>query len=357
MSFILFLFILGLLIIVHEFGHFLAAKKMGVKVEKFALGFGPALWKIKKGDTEYSLCAIPLGGYVKMAGDSIQEHKGASDEYLSRPPLQRALIIFLGPLLNYLLGFLCFWMIFILGYPALTTKVGGVIEGLGAKEAGIQAGDRISAIDGKRLVLWEELQKAIQGKKDSSARVLITRGDKEYELDVRITEKKMEDLLGGEHKVGLLGITPVDEFVQVRHGFFKAAFLSARKTLDLTLITYKALSRMVTGRLSMRESVTGPLGIFFITSKAARLGFIAVMHLVAVLSISLAIFNLLPLPVLDGGHILLLGIEKLRKRPFGPKTEHVITQAGLALIILLAVVATYNDLLRFFGDKIFSFLK
>jgi regulator of sigma E protease len=133
--------------------------------------------------------------------------------------------------------------------------------------------------------------------------------------------------------------------------------LGINKTLDLTIMTYKALWRMVTGKLSMRESITGPLGIFYITSKAAHLGVIALLHLVAVLSVSLCIFNLLPLPVLDGGHIVLLAIEKIRGRQLSVSAERVITQIGFTLIISLALIATYNDLLRLFGDKLSRFIK
>ena len=130
---LIFILILSLLIIVHELGHFMAARRTGVRVEEFSLGFGPQLWAKKIGDTKYSLSLIPLGGYVKMAGDTLSECKGKSDEYFSKSPGKRFQIIFCGPLLNYILGFLFFWVIFFVGYPTLTTKVGGLIDGYGAK--------------------------------------------------------------------------------------------------------------------------------------------------------------------------------------------------------------------------------
>jgi regulator of sigma E protease len=153
----------------------------------------------------------------------------------------------------------------------------------------------------------------------------------------------------------LLGITPFDEVIKVRHGFFKSFFLSFKKVNSLTLMTYRALGFLVTGRLPMRESMTGPLGIFFITSKAASLGFIAVLHLMAVLSLSLAIFNLLPLPILDGGHIALLGLEKLRGRPLMIKTERLINKFGVVFMVFIALFVTYNDIIKNFGDKISRF--
>jgi len=164
--------------------------------------------------------------------------------------------------------------------------------------------------------------------------------------------------MGGKRNVPLLGITPEDsKMIQVKYGFFKSALMGIEKTKTLTVITYKALWRMLTGALSLRESVTGPIGIFYITAKAAETGVIAVLNLMGVLSISLAIFNLLPLPILDGGHLALLFVEKLRGRQLSIKIERRITQTGFVLIIGIAVLEAYNDILRFFGDKIGEFFK
>lgn len=354
---LLFLFILGLLIIVHELGHFIAAKRAGVKVESFSIGFGPRLLTSRRGDTEYSISAIPLGGYVKCAGDSLEEYKGKPYEYLSKAPGKRAGIVFMGPLLNYVLGFLCFWIILFAGYPTLTTKVGGLIDGFGAKEAGLQVGDVITAIDSEKVKYWEEMQKVIQRQKPPGRVLLsVNRDNRELSIEVDIKEKKIGDALGEERSVGLLGITPFDEIVKVRHGFIASFFLGMKKTWGLTALTYKAIWRMITGKLSLRESVTGPLGIFYITSKAASLGIIAVLHLIAVLGISLGIFNLLPLPVLDGGHIFFLAIEKIRGRGLSLKAERIINQIGFTLLISLAIIVTYNDFARFFGSKIGAFL-
>lgn len=357
-TFIIFILILSILIIVHELGHFMAAKRKGVRVERFSLGFGPQLLKEKKGDTEYSVSAIPLGGFVKFAGDNLEEYKGRSYEYFSKSPGERFQIIFFGPLLNYILGFLCFWIIFFVGYPTLTTKVGGLLDGFGAKDAGLQVGDKIIAVDGQKVAFWEELQNIIQAERQSTeVKLSVLRDNKEFTVDARIKEKNIEDSLGQKRKIGLLGITPFDEVVKVRYGFLESFLLGINKTWNLTVMTYKSLWRMLTGRLSIRESVTGPLGIFDITAKAASLGMIAVLHLVAVLSISLAIFNLLPLPVLDGGHILFLAIEKIRGKTLSIKTERIIAQIGVTLIVSLAVFITYNDIVRLFGAKIAGLVK
>ncbi|MFA5096572.1 MAG: RIP metalloprotease RseP [Candidatus Omnitrophota bacterium] len=354
----IFLFILSVLIVVHEYGHFIVAKKLGVRVEEFSLGFGKVLLRRKKAGTNYSISAIPLGGFVKMAGDNLEDYKGKPDEYYSQPPGKRFWIIFCGPLLNYVLGILLFWMIFFIGYPTLTTKIGGLIDGFGAQEAGLKVGDQIVAIDNRKTANWEDLQKIIYSRKtELPARVDFLRGDQALSVNVRLKEKALDDNIGKTRKVGLLGITPAEEIITVRHGFFASLGLGFNKAWDLTVITYTALGRLVTGNLSMRESMTGPLGIFFITSKVAQLGVIALIHFMAVLSLSLAIFNLLPLPILDGGHIVLLALEKIRGKLLSVRSEEMINKIGFSFIIMLVVLVTYNDIVRNFGEKISKFFR
>lgn len=353
MSFLIFLAVLGILIIVHEFGHFIAARRTGVKVEKFSLGFGRQVLKKKIGDTEYSISLIPFGGYVKLAGDSREEYKGSKNEYLGRSPFERAKIVLFGPLFNYILGFLCFWAVFSAGYPVLTTKVGGLIDGFGAKESGILAGDKIIAIDGEKVENWEELQKSIQPKQPgSSIAVLILRDNQEQKIDVKVKERESPDPFSKKRKVGAIGIMPKDEIIKVRHNIAEAFILSIERTWQLTVMTYKAFWYMAAGRISLRQSVTGPIGMFYITSQAASYGIIPLLNLIALISINLAILNLMPFPVLDGGHIALLALEKIRGKALGIKVERILTQAGMAMIITLALAVTYNDVLNFFGDKI-----
>jgi regulator of sigma E protease len=232
-----------------------------------------------------------------------------------------------------------------------------LLDGFGAKEAGLEVADEIIAVDGQPVAVWDELQKIIQDKKTQDyARISFLRSGKELSVNVRIKEKQLDDQLGQKRKVGLLGISAAPDVIIVKHSFGNAFFLAAEKCLSLTVLTYKGLWRMITGRVSIRDSVSGPLGMFYITSQAASLGIIVLLHLLAVLSVSLAIFNLLPLPVLDGGHILLLGLEKVRGKNLGIKTEQAITKIGLTLIISLAVLVTYNDILRLYADKIAKFI-
>ncbi len=350
-----FLIIVGLVIIIHEFGHFIIAKRQGVKVEEFIVGFGPKIFATRKGDTEYGLSLIPLGGYVKLAGDNVGEYKGNPNEYLFKTPGQRAKIIFFGPLLNYILGFLCFWLILLaFPKPMLTTKVGGLVEGLGAQQAGIQAGDTILAIDGRKVNFWEDIQKAIRHKKKNTrVDISILRNNQAQNLFVKIKEGTPEDIFKQKQKIKLLGITPSEEIVEVRYGLLKSFTRSIEETLNLTVMTYRAIWLMITGNVSLRESLAGPLGFLYITHKYAKQGIIAILYLLGVLSINLCIFNLLPLPVLDGGHLVLLTLEKIRGRPLSHKTERIVTNAGFTFIVLLAVIATGVDILRFIEDKTF----
>jgi regulator of sigma E protease len=350
-----FILVLSILVVVHEFGHFIAAKKSGVKVEVFSLGFGKKIFSRKRKDTEYCISAIPLGGYVKMAGDTFEDSKGGGDEYMSQPLLKRLAIVFCGPLLNYLLGFVLFWLIFFAGYPALTTKVGGLVEGMGAEAAGIVAGDRIISVQGIKVKTWEELQQAIQNRKDADAlSIEIERGGQNMALAVSIRQAPLLDALGQKKNMGLIGIKPdVSETVIMRHGFLQSAGLGLRKTAELTAMTYKALWLMITGKMSARDSVTGPLGIFVVTSAAAKLGITALLHLIAALSISLGIFNLLPLPALDGGHLALMAVEKLRGRGLSKKSEDIFVRIGFGFLITIAALVFLNDLVKFgFIDKI-----
>jgi regulator of sigma E protease len=348
--------IISILVVVHEFGHFFCARKLGVRVEKFSLGFGPEILKRKRKDTEYSIAAIPLGGFVKMAGDNLAEYKAAPDEFLYQSPGARFWIVACGPLLNYALGFLFFCVVCFLGYPALTTEVGGLIKSFGAERAGVKIGDRITAIDGQKVTYWDQLQKIIYSKKaNDKVGLSVLRDGKQIDIEVLLKEDKVNDALGQKKQVALLGIRPSEDFVIVRYGFFESFVKGAQHTWDLTWMIFKALWLLASGQLSLRESVTGPVGIVVVIGQVAKLGFVALLHLVAVLSVSLAVFNFLPLPILDGGHIALLGLEKIRKKPISAKTEEIIARVGFVLLISLVIFVTYNDILNFFGDKIKKF--
>ena len=343
-----FIIVLSILVIVHEFGHFIVAKRTGVRVEKFSVGFGPEIFGITKGGTRYRISLIPLGGYVKLTGETGEEElKGESCEYLSRTVGERAKIIFAGPLLNYILAFLIFSFIFVIGYPTLTTKIGKVMPDYPGASAGVEAGDVILEINGQEVNYWEDVTNIVHTNKEPEIELLVERDGRLVDLKVAPKSQEVKTIFGSKKRIGLIGIMPSEEVVYVRHNVIKSVYMGGKKLIMLTYITYRALWASLTGAIPFKESITGPVGIFYITGQAARMGIVYLLHLMGILSASLAIFNLLPVPVLDGGHLLFLAIEKVRRRPISHRVQENITQVGLALIMCLMLFVFYNDFMRF----------
>ena len=347
MSVLIFLIVISILIIVHEFGHFIVAKSLGIRVEKFVLGFGPQLLRIKRKHTEYGISLIPFGGYVKLAGDTQEECKGKKWEYFSRPPVQRAGIVVFGPILNYVLAFVCFCLVFFIGFPTLTSEVGELMEDYPAIEAGVLPGDNIINIDGKDVQYWEELQEIVFNSKEGELEVLALRGGKERKFYISPKRETIKNIFGQEETIGLIGIKPVDKFVKLKYPFGESIVQGSKRLMFMTGMTYKALYMIFTGGISLRESVTGPLGIFMITGKAMEEGIVYLIQVMAILSMSLAIFNLLPLPILDGGHLIFIVLEKIRGRRLSKNVDEWINRIGFTFIIFLALFVLYNDLVRY----------
>lgn len=349
LSLALFFIVLGVLVLVHELGHFLAAKRVGVRVERFSFGFGPKLFSVKRGETEYMISLVPLGGYVKMAGDEPGEAlKGHKWEFLSRSVSDRFGIIFAGPLLNYILAFLIFSVIFMFGSPTITTEIGALMDGYPAKDGGILAGDKVVAIDGKAVKYWEEMTELIHKHVDGPMRVSIERNGHLFEKEIMPVVRKTKDIFGSEVKLALIGVAPsIEKIEKVRYNPLLSLYMGAKKLWSLTRVTYRALWSMATGRMSLKDSVTGPIGIFMITGEVAKMGLVYLLNLIGILSASLAIFNVLPLPVLDGGHIFFLGLEKIMGRPLSQKTQEFIANVGWGFIILLMVFIFYSDIVKF----------
>jgi regulator of sigma E protease len=293
---------------------------------------------------------------VKLAGETAEDQiKGEKWEYLSRTVGERSRIIFAGPLLNYILAFFIFSFVFVIGYPTLTSKVGKVLPEYPGKTAGVEAGDKIIEINGQAVEYWEEVTAIVHTNKEPEIALLVERDGEIIDLVVRPKSEEIKTVFGAKKRVGLIGITPSEEIVYVKYNPLKSIFMGAKKLYMLTYITYRALWASATGAISFKESVTGPVGIFYITGQAARLGFIYLLHLMGVLSASLGIFNLLPVPVLDGGHLLFLAVEKIRRKPVSHKIQEAITQAGLAVLICLMLFVFYNDFMRFgVFEKIFT---
>jgi regulator of sigma E protease len=351
--------VLGLLVIVHEAGHFVVARWAGVRVLRFSIGFGPRLLVWTRGHTEYAISAIPLGGYVKMAGEQRTEQTQEPWEYLSKPIGTRAAIVFAGPLVNYLVALLSLWTVFVVGYPELLPVVGQVMEDMPAQAAGVQTGDRVTAIGSRAVHTWDELTKTIYASPDQALSLEVLRKDGSRQT-ITVTPKRKDttDPFGRPKTIGLIGIGPSGEFQSYRVGPLQAIGKTWHQQAEWVGQTFLALWSMVSGRLSVRDSVTGPIGIIYLTSEAVQMGFAPLLFLVSLFSLSLAIFNLFPIPILDGGHLFFMLIEKLRGRPVSVNVQERSAQVSFIALVTLVVIICVNDVSRFgLLDKVTDLFK
>jgi len=337
-----FIIVLSILIIVHEFGHFMTARKVGVRVETFSIGFGKKIYKKVIDGTEFCISLIPLGGYVKMAGDERSECNGNSDEFYSKTPGQRALVALNGPVVNFILAYICLVVVFLIGYPDFSTKVGELIEDYPAVSAGLIVGDEILTVNDVEVNSWSGLKKEITSEEYEIVHLLVLRNNNKIKLSITPQVQEQENIFGQKKQTRLIGIIPDEEIVSIRYGIGESLVRGFTKIGEITAVTYKSIYFMVTGSMSPKN-MAGPVMIFKIIKDAAATGINHLIFIMGVISASLAIFNLLPIIPLDGGHLLLLGIEKLRGKPLSEKADNFIAQAGFILIICLALFVFYND--------------
>jgi regulator of sigma E protease len=339
--------LLGFLVFVHEAGHFFAARLSGVRILCFSLGFGPKVFGWKRGDTEYCVSWIPLGGYVKMAGESRSEQRHQPWEYLSKPIGTRAMIVFAGPLVNYLTAVLSLWVVFMVGYPELLPVVGQVAKEMPAQVAGLQAGDRIRVIDGYPIRTWDEMTDLIHAAPGRPLAVRIEREGATREISITPKLKSITDPFGRQKSVGLIGVSPSGAFESHRAGPLAAFGRTITQQNEWLAQTMFALWSLATGKLSMRESMTGPIGILYLASEAAQMGVAPLLSLMSLFSLSLALFNLFPIPILDGGHLFFLAVEKLRGTPVSVNVQERAAQVSFILLMTLVLVICINDVNRF----------
>jgi len=345
LTIIAFIFVFSILIFFHEFGHFIAAKASGVRVYKFSFGFGPRIIGFTKNKTEYVICLIPLGGYIKMAGEMGQEDiKETSEEVPEKERFDkkslgiRSLIVALGPFMNIATAVVIFSLIFFVnGIPTVTNSVSTVIENGPAEQAGIFSGDKIIAIDSIKMEDPNKIANTINKSSGEKLQITLDRGGEI--IDVFVIPEYDDD-----YKKGLIGIT--FEISVEKINIFSAFSKGIITTGNIIKLIFSNVIEMITGKVPIE--IAGPLGIAQMTGEAAKLGFLNLLYFTAILSIFIGLFNLLPIPILDGGHIIILAIEKLRGKPLEPEKINFMYLIGISLMIIIFLIATYKDILRVF---------
>ena len=413
-----FTFVLGVLVFVHEMGHYLMARRIGIRVLTFSLGFGPKLLTVRRGDTDYCISAIPLGGYVKMAGENPDDvRSGADDEFLSKTKWERFQVLIMGPTMNILLAFVVMAVVLYQGadvpaYEEQPPIVGYVMEASPAEQSGIRVGDLILSIGGRPVQTWEELFVTVMPRAERELEVVLRRGlqeETQFQVGdlgvVPIMQPQILNVMTGD-PADLAGIRPRDvitavndepitrdnPFVEtinanadvalmltvvrggqtlkievtpalrgnvgligvelspfevrtIEPGPLQAIQMSFEKNYAWSGLIFQTLGGLLTSETSPKQLV-GPLGIAQLSGGAAQIGLVALFTLMAMISLNLGILNLLPIPVLDGGHIFIMALEGLSRRDFSVRIKEKIQLAGFVVLLMLMVTVIYNDLTR-----------
>lgn len=421
-----FLFVIGVLVFVHELGHFMAARRIGVRVLTFSLGFGPKLLKFTRGDTEYCVSAIPLGGYVKMAGENPDDQRtGSEDEFLSKTKWERFQVLIMGPAMNVILAIVVMTFVLYQGaeVPSYETQqpvVGTVVEGSAAERVGIQVGDRIVRVADRAVETWEDVFLAVMPRADKEIEVVVRNAAGERTLKVTpdsqtsfemgdlgvgptmrpqiraVTSGEPADLAGiqvgdvveelegdvlssdelverinahpgeslrltvrrGERRqdilvtpalkgdIGLIGVSLSPYEVRtIEPGFVEAFQLSLERNYEWSGLIFRTLIGLFTAETSPKQLV-GPVGIAQLSGGAAEMGLVALLSLMSMISLNLGILNLLPIPVLDGGHIAIMALEGVSRRDFSLRAKERLLLVGFVALMMLMVTVIYNDLTR-----------
>lgn len=335
-------FVFGMLVLVHELGHFITAKMTGMRVDEFAIGFGPKLISKKYGETLYSLRAIPLGGFNDIAGMDPDSNKAGERGFCAKPVLSRMIVILAGAAMNFVLPIVLFFGIYaILGaaQPSSEPIIGNVIADMPAAKAGIKEGDEILSVDGQTVGTWTEFTDKLRTF-EAGQNVLIRykRGDaiNEVTLSPQFNEQEKRVLIGVQSSV-----------VYEEKSLPESFTLAIEHTKEITVMMIDSIATLFK-KPEQTENLAGPIGIVQMSGQVAERGFIPLLNFAALLSINLGIINLLPVPVLDGGHFVNLFIEAVRGKPLGSKAVAYTQRVGIALLLMLMLFATKNDLVRVF---------
>jgi regulator of sigma E protease len=421
-----FAFVLGVLVFVHELGHFAMARWHGVRVLTFSLGFGPKIFKVKRGDTEYAISAVPLGGYVKMAGENPEEQRtGSPDEFLSKTKWQRFQILIMGPAMNVALAIVLLWVVLMQGaavpaYQDEPVVIGVVNVDSPAARAGLRGGDRVLRVNNEETPTWEDFFMAVGGKADRDITLTVVREGREERIGVRpepqtryeigdigvlpdvypsiestipgdpaeraglqggdtilsingkrvVFSQHVQELIAANAEqplevrvrrdgqeqsftvvpqkrddIGMIGIRIQNESRTFKPGPMEAIGLSVTRNIESSALILKTLWGLITGEVSTRQ-LMGPIGIAQISGESAQAGWVSLFAIMAMISLNLGLLNLLPIPVLDGGHILIMGLETVARRDFSIQVKEKMFLAGFVLLMTLMVTVIYNDLTR-----------
>jgi regulator of sigma E protease len=357
-----FLFVLTLVVFFHELGHFLVARRCGVRVLVFSIGFGPELFGFNdRHGTRWKVSAIPLGGYVKFFGDEnaasvpdpaalaamTEEERRYS--FVHQPVARRAAIVVAGPLANFVLAIAIFAALFmVFGKPSTSARVDAVQPGSAAEAAGFKPGDLVLAINGRSIESFPDMQQIVSTSAGEMLEFEVDRGGLKVALKATPTLRESKDRFGNVHRIGVLGITrspsPEDtHFQPVGPG--KALELGVQRTWFVVERTLSYIGGVISGR-EAADQLGGPIRIAQVSGQVATEGLPSLFSLAAVLSVSIGLLNLFPVPLLDGGHLLFYGIEAARGRPLSERAQEVGFRIGLAIVVMLMIFATYNDLLH-----------
>jgi regulator of sigma E protease len=334
------LLVLGVLIFVHELGHFIVAKLSGMPVDEFSLGFGPAIVSKQWGETQYSLRILPLGGYNKIAG--MEPNDDRPNGFNHKPLAARMGVILAGSLSNLVFAVLIFVIMFsVIGVPTASNAnlIGDILPKSPAESAGLQPGDRIVMIDGRQTSTWDDVASSIHGKGARPVTLLIERNERDFSL--AITPK-----YDPTSKSSLIGIVPTSAWL--KQGFFPAVQSGLQESYGWSVQIVQSLGQLFTGRVQMQD-LSGPVGIVKTLGDTAREGLRYLLLLTGVLGINLAIVNLLPIPALDGSRLVFLLLEGVRGKPINPEKENIIHLVGFAVLMCLVLMITYNDIIRLFS--------
>jgi regulator of sigma E protease len=351
--------LLGVLIFAHEFGHFIVAKRLGVGVLKFSLGFGPKIVGKKIGETEYVLSLLPLGGYVKLLGESPEEELSEGDakrSFMKQPVWKRSLIVVAGPVFNILLAFVILALVNMVGLPVLMPEVGSVSPDSAAMTAGMKVGDRITAMDGKEIARWDDISKIVTDGNGQPIRITVRRGEANLDFTVTPRTMKGKNLFGEEVNSYKIGIGPSSKTIIERQNPLLAFGQGIRQTWVISKLTVLSLYKLFQGAISPK-TLGGPILIAQIAGAQAKEGFIPFFLFMALLSINLAVLNLLPIPVLDGGHLLFYLIETVIRRPLSIRWQEMAQQVGFFTLILLMVFVVLMDIERLNIKYVSDFIK